>query len=333
MSFRDQGLTSAEIAPLWVTYVQNSALSCFYQHFIPHITDRLIKEMVKEALSLVEAYNKKIKTVFQEEKFPVPEAFSQKDVNNNAPALFTDLYALSFVYRAGQMTVPYYATVLTKVARTDIVDFFEDCIMHDKKLYKKSLNMMQEKGIYDRPPKMNYPKEVHYKQHESSVLKSLFGSNRPLNALELQELFFGIERNCIGLLLVNGLIQVTMDKEIKQYLLKGKNLAEKQIHAFNKILQDSDDLPTFPVTNEVTDSTESPFSERLILFFISATNQVAISTLGYSLSVTMRKDISIKYMEVISEILQYANEGMQLLINRGWMEELPQSIDKGEFYK
>ncbi|OIJ13621.1 hypothetical protein BKP37_10090 [Anaerobacillus alkalilacustris] len=54
----------------------------------------------------------------------------------------TSSLALSFVYRTCQMCVDYYGRSLTKVARSDIVDFFEATLKSTVKLYKKSLHIM-----------------------------------------------------------------------------------------------------------------------------------------------------------------------------------------------
>lgn len=157
------------------------------------------------------------------------------------------MFALSFVYRVGQMSVPQYSTALTKVARSDVVTFFDECLQSSKELYKKSLNLMLSKGIYDRPPKIPYPDKVEYIKEQQSLLNLWFGEKRPLNALELGEIFYTIERNYIGLLLLMGLIQVMKDTEIKKYLIKGKKLSEKQFDIFNKILREEGHLGIFPL--------------------------------------------------------------------------------------
>jgi hypothetical protein len=187
--------------------------------------------------------------------------------------------------------------------------------------------------LYDRPPKIDYPKGIEFIQHQSSLLSSWFGEGRPLNTLELEELFWAVLRNGQGLLLLMGLIQVSKDKEVKEYLIKGKKLAEKQIETFNNILKENEGFPSYPVTMEVTDSRISPFSEKLMLFIISSGNSVGISTLAYALSVSMRKDLAVHYSLFITEIMKYGGEGLKLLIERGWMEQPPQSINRSNLYK
>lgn len=321
-------LTTPEIAALWTSYIQSSATICFYKHFLQSIQDSEIKPIVEEALILEQTCLKKVEKIFAEERFPVPKGFSEKDVDLSAPPLYTDLFALSFVYRVGQVAVPYYASVLTKVGRTDIVEFFDECLQNTTKLYKSALKLMLCKGIYDRPPKIPYPKEVVITQKQETLLSTWFGDRRPLNASELGEIFYTIERNYIGVILLIGLIQVMKDKEIKEYLMKGKKLAEKQINILNTILRKEDHLGNIPVSMEVTASTDSPFSDRLILFLITTTTSTGIYLMAFTMSTSMRKDLIAHYSTLILEVMKYSEEGLEMMINRGWLEQLPQAPDR-----
>lgn len=333
MEERNIKMTTTDIAALWKTYIQNTAERCFYKHFVQHLEDVEIKSILEEALVLDETIIGKIESIFEKESFPIPKGFSDKDIDLSAPALFTDLFALSFVFRSGQVKMPHYTNVLSKVSRLDIYEFFKECLFSETELHKKALALMLSKGLYDRPPKMEYPKSVEFIQHEPTLLNTWFGEKRPLNCLEMAELYQDIERNAMGLILLMGLIQVTKDKEIKDYLLAGKRLAQSQLDTFDKLLKENDNYIGFPTTMEVTNSTVSPFSEKLILFIISAANSVAISTLGDALSVSIRKDVGAKYSLFLMEVMKYGDEGLKLLVKRGWMEQPPQPIDRREFYK
>lgn len=326
-------LTSAEISTLWKTYIQNTAVRCFYKHFLQYLQDVEIKEIIKEVVVFVETVISKLELIFQKENFPVPIGFSEKDTDLSAPALYSDLFALSFVYRSGQVIMPHYSNVLTKVIRLDIYSFFSECLSSEMEIHKKALSLMLSKGLMDKPPKMEYPTSVEFTQHEPTLINTWLGERRPLNCLEMAELFQDIERNAVGLVLLIGLIQVTRDKEIKEYLLKGKNLAENQIETFDRFLKENDNFIGFPMTMEVTNSTISPFSERLILFIIASANQIAISTLGDGLSVSMRKDVGASYFLFLTEVMKYGDEGLKLMIKRGWFEQPPQPIDRNQFYK
>lgn len=137
----------------------------------------------------------------------------------------------------------------------------------------------------------------------------------------------------MALLLLMGFIQVVKDKEIKEYLLNGKNMLQKQVERFNKILKDEDHLGSIPVSMEVTDSTISPFSDRLILFLVTLTTSTGIYLSAYSMSVSERKDLAAQHSLSITEIMNYSIEGLKILIDKGWLEQPPQGMDRKALYK
>ena len=118
------------------------------------------------------------------------------------------------------------------------------------------------------------------------------------------------------------------DKEIKEFLIKGKDLAQKQIDVFNKILIEEDHLGSLPVSMEVTDSTISPFSDRLMMFMVGTTITTGVYLAAYAVSAAMRKDLAAHYITIITDIMKYGAEGQTLMIERGWMEQPPQAFDR-----
>ncbi|OIJ13622.1 hypothetical protein BKP37_10095 [Anaerobacillus alkalilacustris] len=85
-------LITPEMGALWTTYIQNSALGCFYEHFLQHMQGNEIKPIVEEALTTSKQCLKETKELFVKEEFPIPDGFSDKDVYMNAPPLLTDLF-------------------------------------------------------------------------------------------------------------------------------------------------------------------------------------------------------------------------------------------------
>lgn len=325
-------LTTSEISGLWTTYIQNSAVICVFKYFLTYIQDSEIKQVVDEALKLSQSHLKQIEDIFMEGNIPVPMGFSDKDVDLAAPPLYTELYTLSFVYRFGQINLHHFGLTASKVARDDVAAFFFTGLDSVTKLYKMSLELMLAKGIYDRPPKITYPEKAEIIQ-EQSYLGKWFGKQRALNVMELGEIFFVIERNYIGLLLLYGFIQVVKDKEVKQYLIRGKELSEKQINIFNELLRKEDLLEISPVTMEVTNSTTAPFSDKLIMFLITATTATSVPLLAYAMSVTNRKDVTAHYPGIIAEIMLFGEDGINIMINRGWVEQPPLAFNRKAFMK
>ncbi|AZB40997.1 DUF3231 family protein [Bacillus sp. FJAT-42376] len=319
-------LTTPEISALWTAYMQETASSCFLKHFLLHMEDEEIRPVVQEAFDVSVSSIARLKTIFEEENYPVPYGFGEADLDEKAPPLFTDLYALSYVYRVSQLGMMGYTYSFITVARKDLLDFFTLSKDRASQVYRKAVDLMLSKGIYDRPPKIPYPDQADFVQKDSFLNGWL--KERPLNAFELGEAFFIIERNYIGMIHLLGLIQTCRDHDVRQFFIKGQKLAQKQIDTFNDLLKKEGHLGTLPVSMEVTASSVSPFSDKLNMFMITTSTTTAIWLLGRSLSAAMRRDVGAHYMLLMKDILLYVEEGAKLMMERGWLEQPPQAQRK-----
>lgn len=324
-------LTATEIAGLWGAYMNESMALQISRHFLDHMKDRDIQPLLRTSIQISEKRLKKIKNIFTAEQFPIPYAYSDNDVYSNAPALFTDLFVLSFLYAKGKMNILNYGRILATVIRDDIIDFFKDTQSDSINLYKQAVSIMKEKGLYDRPPKMDYPDKAELKESRK-VLDSLFGDKRPLNCFELTELFFNIENNLYGNILMTGFLQVVKNPEIKKYLLKGKKMTEQQVTDLNNFLKE-DDMSTLPVPMEITDSSVSPFSDKLILNLIQSLNSSAVISTGIAISFSMRADLAAHFTRILPELLKYANDGLEILTANRWLEQPPQALNRKQMMK
>jgi hypothetical protein len=153
---------------------------------------------------------------------------------------------------------------------------------------------------------------------------------RPLNAIEITEIFFNTERNYFSMLLCTALLQVVDDKEIKEFIKEGKEISEKQIRVFHEILVKEQLLGNTSTAMEVTDSTVLPFSNKLIVTLFHSLNGIDITLLGHALSVSMRTDLVAYYQKYIAEILIYAGKGFNLLVERSWLQQPPMAPNRKE---
>lgn len=315
-------LSCTEIGGLWGVYLQESMSSCFLRYFLHHLKDEEIIPIAKEALQISQGRLVKIKNIFLAENFPLPAAFSEGDLNLAAPPLFNDVFTLSYIYMMNRLGMINFSYTASNNVRLDVLDFFTECIHTSTEMFGKAVKMMLSKGIYDRPPKMNYPKEIEFVQKES-FLSGIIGNKRPLNAIELSEIFFNIERNYFSVLIMLAFAQVVKDKELKKHVLIGKTISEKQISFFNNLLMNEELLGTVTVSMEVTDSTLSPFSDKLIFSMINVLNSVDISLISHAMSVTMRTDLTAQYSKIIAEVMQYAKDTFDIVVEKKWLEQPP----------
>jgi hypothetical protein len=324
------GLSSTEIAGLWATYINDSLSICLSKHFLQQSNNEDVKPLIKLTLDISQKHIEEIKNIFEKENFPIPKGFSDEDIDLSAPPLFFDLFPLSYAYGMSRMGMMIYSMLLSNVAREDIRSFFSKCLTSTLDLYNTSVNLMLSKGIYDRPTMIPYPDKVEFVKNKETFLSKWFEKKRPLNVLELSEIFFNIERNYFALVLLTGFIQVVKDEQIKKFLTKGKDLAQKQIHFLNHTLIKEDLIGNIMVNSEVSTSTVSPFSEKLIMNLVTILNTQGITYIGHALATSARIDLATEYSKLIPEILQFGKEGTDILIERGWMEEPPHAPNRKE---
>ena len=315
-------LSCTEIGGLWGVYQLESMSTCFLTYFLHHLQDKEILPLAKKALDISQGRLHKIKEIFLAEDFPVPAAFSEEDLNLSAPPLFKDIFTLSYIYMANRLGMIHYSYTASNNVRLDVLDFFTECIHTSTEMFGKAVKLMLSKGIYDRPPNMNYPKEIEFVEKES-FLSGMLGQKRPLNAIELSEIFFNIERNYFSVLIMLGFAQVIKDKRLREHIIRGKTISEKQISLFNELLMKENLLGTVTVNMEVTDSILSPFSDKLIFSMINSLNSIDISLISHAMSMSMRTDLVAQYTKIIAEVMEYAKETFDILVEKKWLEQTP----------
>ncbi|MEH7748464.1 DUF3231 family protein, partial [Neobacillus drentensis] len=100
------------------------------------------------------------------------------------------------------------------------------------------------------------------------------------------------------------------------------------IAAFEKIFREEKLNSPISWQSHVTSSTTAPFSDKWMMYQIQLSTQVAIAFYGAALSVTSRRDLGEKYVALTSELLRYAEDGANLMIDNGWLEEPPKASDR-----
>lgn len=146
-------------------------------------------------------------------------------------------------------------------------------------------------------------------------------------------LFNNIQTNAIGKTLIIGFAQTAKTKEVKEYFLRGKRIAQKHIDLFSDILK-KEDLPA-PMTwdTALTDSTIPVFSDKLMMFHVSAMIAAGIGNYGASMSGSSRRDLALRYASLKPEIGLYAEDGANIMISHSWLEEPPQTDDREQIIK
>jgi hypothetical protein len=317
-------LTSAEISALWATNINVSVVICMMTHFLETCTDPEILKLLEETKQLAEKHMNEIEQVFVKEKIVAPEAFkAEKHVVHKAPKLFSDIYYIQCVLQMSKFGVASHTLGLTISAREDMRILYKNLMDDVSQLYNLVVSVMQEKGIYVRMPFMNYPNGIDFINKEN-FLTGWFGRRRSLLGIEVTHLMINAFQNEMGMQLCTGFSQVTQDVELREYFLRGKNLCKHIVSSIYDVMEESEVPAAITWDQGVTNSTVAPFSDQFMLFIIGILSNLGIAAYGAGLSSTMRRDISAMYANFLTKTGAFGEDGMNLMIERKWMEQPPQ---------
>jgi len=320
-------LTASEISSLWTQYMFDSMSICFIEYALEHLEDNDIIEIYNFSLELAERHVQKAKEFFENENYPIPKGFTEKDVDTKAPRLFQDPFYLYYMYIMSLQGLTGYALSVGNSIRPDLRKYYMDCNTETMILFEKTIDTMLEKGIYTRPPVISPPEQIDFVKQQS-FLTGWFGSRRPLTGMEIGDITFNLYKMHQHVTLKVGFSQVAESKKVRQFIKRGMEIANKHISTFERVFRE--ERLNYPISwqSQVTNSTTSPFSDKWMMYQILLSTQATIAFYGSALSVTARRDLAEKYIGLTSELIRYAEDGMNLMIDNGWLEEPPKASDR-----
>ncbi|MFT8320810.1 MAG: DUF3231 family protein [Bacillus sp. (in: firmicutes)] len=322
-------LTSAEIAALWTQYINETASICFHKHMVEHIVDKDILDVFEYALSLSTKHLERIQEFLQSENFPIPIGFTDNDYTPNSPRLFSDVLCLNFLNIMSLHGLHGYSGAITTSARLDVRDYFTECLASATELCNRTKNILQEKGLYYRPPVINPPARAEYIV-DKKFLSGWLGEKRPVSCVEITQIYFNTKKTIIAKTFAVLACQVVKSDKMKKFLQKASKTADEHINTFTEVLS-KENLPSPPLFDaEITNSTVSPFSEKLLMYQIGFLVSTAMTYYGTGLSASPRRDLSLKYMSTIMGGLKLANEWTSLMIKSNWLEQPPLAEDRSK---
>lgn len=227
----------------------------------------------------------------------------------------------------GKIGLEFYTTALSNAARLDICEYFTECLNESARLLNKATEIMLLKGTFIRAPFIPTPSKNEYVQKQS-YMAGFFGHHRPLNVIEISNIYYNLIQNQLGRTLLMGFSQVASSEEVREYLVRGRDIADKHVEIFGSLLS-KEFLPSASAWDTMpTTSTTKTFSDKLIMFHATSLNADGIAHYGRSLALSPRRDLASHYTRLTSEVLNFAEDGANIMINNGWLEQPPQASDR-----
>lgn len=332
MNDNKPSLTSAEIASLWTNYMNDCLAKCITGHMLKHVKDPEIKPIVQSAYDISSRHLEHLRTIFNQEAFAIPNGFTeQDDVNINAPKLFTDVFCLTYVNNMAKVAMVTYSGFVAMSLRDDIRNYFTQALTESANSYNQSSAISLAKGVSIRPPSIEVPRETDYVDSKK-YMKGLnpFSDKRPINAVEIGHLYTNIMTNTLGFKLCLAFAQTSPSKDVQDYMLEGKDIAQKHIKKFGDILlNDNIQIANSPDVG-INDSTIQTFSDKLMMFHMSLISAAGIGNYATAAAASQRLDLAMNYERFSVEIAGFAKSGADLMIKHNWLEQPPGIHDREE---
>ncbi|QHS21728.1 DUF3231 family protein [Virgibacillus sp. MSP4-1] len=319
---KNSNLTPAEMGKMWAAYTGNTMAICVLKYYLRHVADPDIKKVLQHALRLSEQIVNQIRIFYKESDFPVPQGFTEDDVNLEAPRLFEDVFYLYYLQYTGKAGLSIYNAGIPLLTRTDIRDFFIQTLDSTIKLISEVNDVLQKKGFLINPPVSNPPEQVDF-VHRQSFLNGMFGDIRPLHGLETAHIFDNINNDMTSKALLIGFSQTAKRDKVRKYLLRGKRINENHIGSYKKKLEEEEIAAPTSIDHLVTNSTIAPFSDKLMLYHKIDMFSMKIRTYANGASLNGRRDIGGMYAKFLLDVSLFVEDGANIMIDHGWMEQPP----------
>lgn len=322
-------LTSSEIGELWTNYIYDSMSKCISSYFLQNCKDADIHSLLEYDLSIIIKNLQTLETIFNSVHFPIPIGFTDEDVHLDAKQLYSDSFMLNYIKIKSKFEMTTYSVSRALSARLDVREYYNHCINSELEICNRADEILLSKGLFIRSPYIPIPEQVEFVKKQS-FMSGFIGDKRPMHAREIGYTNLNIQTNSLGKSLLMGFSQVTKDKQVQEFINRGKEISDKHIKILSNLLK-QEDLPA-PMSwdAEVLNSTDPPFSDELMMFHTVALIGYGLGAYGLSLSATARRDISLTYTRLMAEIAQYLDDGGKILINNNWLEAPPQSVERKE---
>ena len=325
-------LTSSEIGTLWGEYVNGTMADVVNRYMVSIIEDESIKAIFDDAIKTFEKQKQQIITFMANDGFPVPIGFTESDLFKGKQRLFTDIFCLNYLHIMTLHGLLGHSTALGVSVRKDLRDFYDSCDNDAKRMYHQTIELLLEKGSFQRDP-LFYPAKNPEFITSQDFTDGFFGKGRSLTAIEIISISLNLKKSIMAKTLSIAFSQVAQTKEVRKFFTDSEKTADQQIKDFTKIMQ-TDNLPV-PKSweTEVTNSTDSPFSDKLMLYHIGFLYQAAQNYHGAGLAAAMRTDLVATYEGIILKNLLVTKKWFDLMVQNKWLEQPPLAPNREEIAK
>ncbi|MED4225947.1 DUF3231 family protein [Neobacillus cucumis] len=322
-------LTSSEIGTLWGEYINGTMTEIVNKYMISILEDEEVKNVFEIAIETWAKQKKQLVSFMEKDGFPVPNGFTESDLNKGAKRLFSDTFCLNYLHIMTIHGLLGHTTALSVSVRKDLREFYNSCDNDAKRMYDLTIELLLKKGKFQRDPYF-YPKENPEYISTKDFTDGFFGKGRLLSATEIISISLNIKKSIVAKTLSIGFSQVAESEEIRTFFEEIGKKADENIQALASILH-KDNLPV-PMSweSEVTTSQDPPFSDKLMLYHMGFLGQTAQVYYGTGLAGAMRTDLAVVYEKSILKTLVLTKSWFDIMVENKWLEQPPLAPNRKE---
>ena len=146
------GLSVSEISHLWTSYQNDSMAICGIKYFLANIEDNDIREVLEYALEISIQHIEKVKTILNDADYPIPQGFTEKDVNLDAPRLFSDKLMMYHIAALVGSGIGQYGMAMSTSPRHDLGVMYTRLTGEIMHYSEDGANLMINNGWMEQPP-------------------------------------------------------------------------------------------------------------------------------------------------------------------------------------
>ncbi|MCY9691518.1 DUF3231 family protein [Paenibacillus alginolyticus] len=318
-------MNAAELGALWTTYHKKTMILRILEHFISKSEDQKAKDLMSGLWEKLHPKVIEITKMLENDGAVPPIGFSKEDVTLDAPKLYENGFDIMFCRILKEISMGMYVLHMTISYREDIVMLYKQLTDITQSYYNQFTQYLLEKDLLPRPNYTNMPKSVEYITDKAYMKgTNLFGHKRSINTVEFGLLYHSIEANISGMQLLRGFAQCAKDEEVKKYFTKGQELSKEILKETTEILLQNNIQPPSTPGGTVTNSTNAPFSEKLMMYCTYLLGGFSLGAQGFNSAFVLRNDMIAKTGVFAKDVFEYTMEGAKLMMSKGWLEEPPE---------
>lgn len=317
-------LSPSEILSLWNVYLIETMTTQVTKYFMAKAEDEEILKILEMALHISQEGVEFSKKIFKEANHPLPHGFTEKDVDIHGPKVYSDNLVLLIKTKLVEDALVVSSMALGSSSRRDIRHFFENQLQVGARLSNRCLELIHKKGLR-HPLHIPFPERITNVKSSFLFSGGIVNGHRPLNTPEIFNLVSNFQGTEILSIFFKSFARFDLAKEqkIAQDFRRGAEIMDKHLQIFQDRLSESG-LPKLPTwEGDLIHCTTCPFSDRIMLFKTAVLLSATAGRYGVAVSTVMRKDIGTDFMRLMTETLKYAEDIMNVLVKKGYMDQHP----------